>query len=43
MLTGRSVVGWFKGEHGRVRRQPPAQVVNVGHWEQSADELFPNG
>ncbi|CAM2772445.1 hypothetical protein BHQ20_05445 [Mycobacterium intermedium] len=42
MLAGRIVVGWPKAKHGRVRRRPVAQVVNLDHWDQSADQLFPN-
>ena len=36
MLAGHIVVGWPKGRHGRVRRRPLAEVVNLDHWDEPA-------
>lgn len=43
MLAGHVVVGWPKGTHGRVRRRPLTEVVNLDHWAQPADDLLAGG
>ena len=40
MLAGHIVVGWPKGRHGPLRRRPLAEIVNLDHWDQSADDLL---
>lgn len=40
MLAGHIVVGWPKGKHGRVRRRPVADAVNLDYWDQPGSGLF---
>ena len=36
LIAGHVVVGWPKGKHGRVRRRPLAEVVNLDRWDEPA-------
>ena len=43
MIAGHVVVGWPKGRHGRLRRRPLAEVVNLDHWDEPANTLLTAG
>ena len=36
MLAGHIVVGWPRGRHGRVRRRPLVEAVNLDRWDAPA-------
>lgn len=40
IIVGHVVVGWPKGRHGRVRRRPLAEALNLDHWDEPADDLL---
>lgn len=40
LLAGHVVVGWPKGRHGPLRRRPLRDLVNLDHWDNSAEEIL---